>query len=103
MESRRSIPEEMSSDNGGHFVKTDKELKDLLNQLDREKIKQTTANKGVQWSLNPSGAPHFGGVHEIMVKAVKKEIKIILGNADINDEELVTAFVGAEGLTTVDH
>ena len=103
MESRRSIPEEMSSDNGGHFVKTDKELKDLLNQLDREKIKQTTVNKGVQWSFNPSGAPHFGGVHEIMVKAVKKEIKIILGNADINDEELVTAFVGAEGLTTVDH
>ena len=103
MESRRSIPEEMSSDNGGHFVKTDKELKDLLNQLDREKIKQTTANKGVQWSFNPSGAPHFGGVHEIMVKAVKKEIKIILGNADINDEELVTAFIGAEGLTTVDH
>ena len=103
MESRRSIPEEMSSDNGGYFVKTDKELKDLLNQLDREKIKQTTANKGVQWSFNPSGAPHFGGVHEIMVKAVKKEIKIILGKADINDEELVTAFVGAEGLTTVDH
>ena len=98
MASRRGIPEVMFSDNGGNFVKADKELKDLVNQLDQEKIKQTTANKGVQWSFNPPGAPHFGGVYEIMVKAAKKAIKNILGNADINDEELVTAFVGAEGL-----
>ena len=89
----------MFSDNGGNFVKADKELKDLVNQLDQEKIKQTLANKGVQWSFNPPGAPHFGGVNEIMVKAAKKAIKNILGNADINDKELVTAFVGAEGLT----
>ena len=33
-----------------------------------------------------------------MVKAAKKLIKNILVNADINDEELVTAFFGAESL-----
>ena len=44
MESRRGIPEVMFSDNGGNFVKPAKELKDLMNQLDREKIKHTTAN-----------------------------------------------------------
>ena len=33
-----------------------------------------------------------------MVKIAKKAIKNILGNADINEEELVTVFVGAEGL-----
>ena len=98
MASRRGIPEVMFSDNGGHFVKADKELKDLVNQVGQGKIKQTTANKRVQWSFNPPASPHFGGLHEIMVKAAKKAIKIILGNADINDEELVTAFVGAEGL-----
>ena len=96
MESRRGIPEVMFSDNGGNFVKPDKGLKDLVNQLDQEKIKHTIANKGVQWSFNPPGAQNFGGVHEIMVKAAKKSIKNILVNADINDEELVTAFVGAE-------
>ena len=98
MTSQRGIPEVMFSGNGGNFVKADKELKDLVNQLDQEKIKQTTANKKVQWSFNPPGAPHFGGVYEIMVKAAKKAIKNMLGNADINDEELVTAFDGAEGL-----
>ena len=33
-----------------------------------------------------------------MVKAAKRAIKAILGNADINDEELHSAIVGAEGL-----
>ena len=98
MASRRGIPEVMFSDNGGNFVKADKELKDLANQVDQEKIKQTKANKGVQWSFNPPGAPNCGGVHEIMVKVAKKATKDILGNADINDKELVTVFVGAEGL-----
>ena len=36
MASRRSIPEVMFSDNGGNFVKADKELKDLVNQLGQE-------------------------------------------------------------------
>ena len=98
MTSRRGIPEVMFSDNGGNFVKADKEFKDFVNQLDQQKTKQTTANKGLQWSFNPPEAPHFGGVYEIIVKAAKKAIKNILGNADINDKELVTAFVGAEGL-----
>ena len=93
MASRRGIPEVMISDDGGNFVKADRELKDLVNQLNQGKIKQTRANKGVQWSFNPTGAPHFGGVYEIMVKAAKKGIKNILANADINDEELVTALL----------
>ena len=46
--------------------------------------------------IQSSRAQNFGGVHEIIVKATKKSIKNILVNADINDEELLTAFVGAE-------
>ena len=46
----------------------------------------------------PPLAPHFGGAHESMVKSAKKAIKAILGQADINDEELMTAIIGAEGL-----
>ena len=77
-------------------MKADKELKDLVNQLDQEKINQTTAKKEFQWSFNPPVVPHFGGVHEIMAKAAKKKkSKTYWGNADINDEEFATAFVGA--------
>ena len=31
-------------------------------------------------------------VHEIMIKAAKRAIFAILGSADLNDEELMTAF-----------
>ena len=41
---------------------------------------------------------HFGGVHEIMNKAAKKAIYAILGKADVNDEELMTAIIRANGL-----
>ena len=41
---------------------------------------------------------HFGGVFETMIKAAKRAIIAILGNADVTDEELMTAFTGAESL-----
>ena len=34
--------------------------------------------------------------HEKMIKAAKKAIYAILGKADVNDEELMTAIIGAE-------
>ena len=43
-------------------------------------------------------SPHFGGAHEVMIKAAKGAICAVLSNADVNDEELTTAFVGVEAL-----
>ena len=98
MASHRGLPEEMYSDNGTNFKGADAELKLLVRELDENKIYQSIANKGVTWHFNPPLAPHFGGVHETMIKSAKKAIKAILGKADINDEELTTAMIGAEGL-----
>ena len=98
MASRRGLPDEVYSDNGTNFVGADRELQALLAQVEGNKIKESVANKGVKWHFNPPLAPHFGGAHESMVKSAKKAIKAILGQADIKDEELMTAIVGAEGL-----
>ena len=98
MASRRGLPETMYSDNGTNFKGADKELKSLLTQLDQTKINSSIANNGVKWYFNPPLAPHFGGVHESMMKSAKRAINAILGNADITDEELMTAIIGAEGL-----
>ena len=97
MASRRGLPEEILSDNGTNFVGAHNEL-EALKVLDKSKIQDTTSTYGVKWHFNPPLAPHFSGVHEIMVKAAKKAILAILGSADITDEELVSAVVGAEGL-----
>ena len=52
----------------------------------------------IKWKFNPPSAPHFEGIFEIMIKAAKRAILAILGNADVNDEELITAFTEAESL-----
>ena len=98
MTSRRGLPEEAISDNGSNFVSGNRELMELVHQLDNNKIHTSLANKGVKWSFNPPLAPHFGGVHEAMIKSAKKAIYAVLQDADINDEELHTTFVGVEDL-----
>ena len=55
------------------------------------------ANKGIKWKFNPPGASHFGGFYEALIKSSKRDINAVLGNADIRDEELLTAITGAEG------
>ena len=93
MVNRRGLPREMLSDNGTNFVAAERELRELV-----EEIVQSTANKGVMWHFNPPLAPHFGGVHETMIKAAKRAVNAVLGNAQVRDEELTTAFTGAEAL-----
>ena len=97
MTSRRGVPRDVLSDNGTNFVGGVNELKEL-EALDKERIQDTTASYGVKWHFHPPFAPHFSGVHEVMIKAAKKAIYAILGCADITDEELLSAVVGAEGL-----
>ena len=46
MASRRGIPELIFSDNAGKFVRTNKELKDLLNQEKSSRQKQTKEFNG---------------------------------------------------------
>ena len=98
MTSRRGYPQEIVSDRGTNFVGADRELRKLVSGMDTNKIQDQTASKGLKWCFNPPLAPHFGGVHEAMIKAAKKAIRAILSNADINDEELMTTFIGVEAL-----
>jgi len=96
--SRRGLPELVLSDNGTNFVGAVHELNTLFQKLDKDRVIASAANKGIKWLFIPPYGPHFGGVHESMVKSAKRALYRILGNADVNDEELVTAVIGAEGL-----
>ena len=98
MVARRGLPEKVLSDNGTNFVGAVRELKELVEKLDRDKVIHSTANQGIEWKFNPPAAPHFGGPFEIMIKAAKRAIFAILGSSAVTDEELMTAFVGAEAL-----
>ncbi|VDI54657.1 Hypothetical predicted protein [Mytilus galloprovincialis] len=96
MMNRRGLSKEIISDNRTNFVGANIELKELVALLDKDKIQNSISNQGIKWHFNPPLAPHFGGIHETMIKSAKRAIYAILGNADINDEELLTAFTGAK-------
>jgi len=55
-------------------------------------------SKKIKLTFNPPYAPHFGGVFKMMIKEAKKAIVAIMGNSDVTDEELMTAFTSAEAL-----
>ena len=96
--SRRGVPKEVACNCGTNFVGAVNELKELVSELNQDKIQQGTAHRGVKWNFNPPGAPHFGGIHEAMIKSAKKAIYGVIGNSDVTDEELITAVTGVESL-----
>ena len=99
MTSRRGTPTYVISDNGTNFVGAERELQELVQALDQDRIAhETTRQYCIEWKFNPPSTPHFGGIFEAMIKSAKKAIKAILGDADVFDEELHTAICGAERL-----
>ena len=97
MVSRHGLPTDVLSDNGKNFIGAKNQLEELA-ALERENIQENTASYGVKWHFSPSLAPHFSGVHKVMIRAAKKAIYAILSCADVTDEELLSAVVGAKRL-----
>jgi hypothetical protein len=85
--SRRGVSSEVTSDNGTNFVGAANELRNWVEKLDPDHIQQKTNHlfNKVKWHFNPPAAPHFGGVHEAMIKSEKRAIYTVLGNSDIRD------------------
>ena len=98
MTARRGWPMKILSDNGLNVVGAEKEIRELVGELDHDQVQPMTSNQGVTWHCNPPSAPHFGGVFEAMIKSSKRAIYAILKDADVSDEELQTTFIGVKSL-----
>ena len=97
MTDRRGTMTDLYLDNGTNFVGAKNEI-DEIAALNKNRLQEKTAHMAIKWHFNPPSGPHFGGVHEIMVKSAKRAVYSILNSAEINDEELVSALTGAENL-----
>ena len=71
--------------NSESFVVANKELKELVSDLDKEKIKETTSFQKIKSHFNPPFVPHPYGVSEIMIKSAKAAVYDQFKNADINN------------------
>lgn len=91
MVATKGRPEKVTSDNGTNFVGTERELRELVQAMDLERIADNAASIEIRWNWKPSLGSHFGGVFDSLVKVAKKSLKAVIGNAGLTDDELQTA------------
>ena len=97
--SRRGVPVELYSDNGRSFVAANKELKEEMENVNWDRVKQDMFQKGLgKWHFSAPYSPHMNGLTERLVASVKKALKTTVGMAGLTDEELTTVLIQIEGL-----
>lgn len=69
---RRGTPLEIISDRGTNFIGASRELKQMLEKVDQEKMMEYFVSTETKWSFNPPASPHFGGCWERLIQTVKK-------------------------------
>ena len=69
---RRGQVQHIWSDNGTNLVGAEKELRKALSNFDNSKIQNTMLEGGINWTFNPPGASHHGGVWERMIRSVRR-------------------------------
>ena len=91
MVATRGILEKVTSDNGTNFVGTERELRELVQAMEKERIADNAASDEIRWNWKPPLGSHFGGVFDSLIKVAKKSLKAVIGNARLMDDELQTA------------
>ena len=57
LSARRGSPRILYSDNSRSFTKSDKELKALIDKIDRHKLSEYVTLNNLEWKYNPPSAP----------------------------------------------
>ena len=99
--SRRGCPSLMYSDNGTNFVGADRELREAKQALlDNESIDIIIREYPghLDWKFSPSSAPHFGGLWEAGVRAMKGLLRKKVGKYSLSFEDLTTVLAEAESI-----
>lgn len=95
---RRGQPEEMRSDNGGNFVKGERELREEIEAWNQDQIHEFLLQRTVKWIFNPPAASHHGGVWERCIRTVRKVMKALLKEQTLDDESLNTLMCEVESI-----
>ena len=75
---RRGKPVQMRSNNGGNFVKGDKELREAIGKWNQEQIHDFLLQNSVDWKFNPLAASHMGGIWESAICSIHEVLKGLL-------------------------
>ncbi len=107
---RRGVPGNVYTDNGSNFVGAKNELTEIRKLLHscKEPAARMMAEQDIQWHFIPARAPHFGGLWEAGVWAMKVQLKKIASPYPLRQDELenlmseVEAILNSRPLATLD-
>ena len=87
---RRGKPDEIRSDNGGNFVKGEKELSNAIADWNQAKIHESMLQRNIKWIFNPPASSHHGGVWERCIRTVRKVLKTLVREQVMDNESINT-------------
>ena len=88
----------MISDNGTQFVGAERELKEMIRGWDTEKLREFSAERGMQWKFTTPASPHQNGCAEALVKSCKLALKKAIGAQVLTPFELYTCLLEVANL-----
>ena len=94
----RGYPKCMLSDNGTQLVGAVAELRKMVKGLDAKKLREFSAEKGMEWRFITPGAPQQNGCAEALVKSVKIALKKAIGDSTLTPFELYTCLLEVANL-----
>ncbi|KAM9771400.1 uncharacterized protein ACBT44_004334 isoform 1-T1 [Syngnathus typhle] len=94
---RRGTPSELWSDHGTNFKGGEKELREAFTSM-CPTLQSQLAPRKIKFNFNPPAAPHFGGVWEREVRAVKSALRTCLGTEPIHEDVLSTVLLEVEAI-----
>ena len=94
---RRNVkPTDVYSDNGGNFVAADKELRKGVKNWQSMQASDALLQKGASWHIYPPRCSHQGGFYEVFFRLVRKIMRSIVGEATLNEYDLLTLITEIE-------
>ena len=88
----------MRSDNGGNFVRGEKELHDAVNSWNQSQIHDYLLQRNIKWTFNPPAGSHHGGVWERCIRTVRKVLRALTKEQVLDDEGLTTLMCEVEAI-----
>ncbi|XP_028412562.1 uncharacterized protein LOC114535455 [Dendronephthya gigantea] len=101
--SRTGPIRQLRSDQGTNFVGAKRQLREALEELDHDKIRQQLQHVNCDWfefNINVPSASHMGGVWERQIRTVRNVLSAILERnaAQLNHEALLSFMCEAEAI-----
>lgn len=94
--SRHGVFTDLYSDNATNFVGAAAVFLRSERQLFDSRVQTALASKGTTWHFSPPLSPHFNGLAESAIRAVKHHIRRVIGDSTLTFEELTTVLAKIE-------